>query len=146
MAWVDREADADGLIWYRPHHRGGIRNQVWKDSNDSYRFADGRIAEPPIAAVEVQGYVLAARWGWAAVLDALGEESEADRQRAAARRLAATIEALMMSSFVLLVHIPGVAQAPHDRMQLTMFGMASLLTLAAWLIASWPVLKRDAVD
>ena len=61
-------------------------------------------------------------------------------------RIAATIEALMMSSFVLLVHIPGVAQAPHDRMQLTMFGMASLLTLAAWLIASWPVLKRDAVD
>ncbi len=93
MAWVDREADADGLIWYRPHHRGGIRNQVWKDSNDSYRFADGRIAEPPIAAVEVQGYVLAARWGWAAVLEALGEQSEADRQRAAARRLAATIEA-----------------------------------------------------
>lgn len=61
-------------------------------------------------------------------------------------RVAATIEALMMSSFVLLVHIPGVAQAPHDRMQLTMFGMASLLTLAAWLIASWPPLKRDAVD
>ena len=61
-------------------------------------------------------------------------------------RLAATIEALMMSSFVLLVHIPGVAQAPHDRMQLTMLGMASLLTLAAWLVASWAPLRRGAED
>jgi uncharacterized membrane protein len=61
-------------------------------------------------------------------------------------RVAATIEALMMLSFVLLVHIPGVAQTPHDRMQLTMFGMASLITLAAWLVASWPMLRRDAVD
>jgi len=61
-------------------------------------------------------------------------------------RLAATIEALMMSSFVLLVHIPGVAQAPHDRLQLTMLGMASLLTLAAWLVATWRGLGRGALD
>jgi uncharacterized membrane protein len=60
-------------------------------------------------------------------------------------RLAATIEALMMSSFVLLVHIPGVAAAPGDRLQLTMLGMASLLTLAAWLMASWPSLKSEVV-
>lgn len=61
-------------------------------------------------------------------------------------RVAATIEALMMSSFVLLVHIPGVAHAPHDRLQLTMLGMASLLTCGAWLVASWPRLQRAAVD
>lgn len=61
-------------------------------------------------------------------------------------RVAATIEALMMSSFVLLVHIPGVARAPHDRMQLTMLGMASLITLAAWLVASWPPLRRGTAD
>jgi len=58
-------------------------------------------------------------------------------------RLAATIEAMMMSSFVLLVHIPGVAAAPHDRMQLTMLGMASLLTTAAWLVASWRSLQSE---
>lgn len=92
MAWIDRAADADGLVWYRKPHRGGIRNQVWKDSNDSYRFADGRMAEPPIAAVEVQGYVLAARHGWAAVLDSLGERQAAAHQRELATRLAATIE------------------------------------------------------
>jgi len=57
-------------------------------------------------------------------------------------RLAATIEALMMSSFVLLVHIPGVVHAPQDRMQLTMLGMATLLTSAIWLVASWGVLRR----
>lgn len=57
-------------------------------------------------------------------------------------RLAATIEALMMSSFVLLVHIPGVAHAPQDRMQVTMLGMATLLTSAMWLVASWGGLRR----
>lgn len=55
-------------------------------------------------------------------------------------RIAATVEALMMSSFVLLVHIPGVAAAPGDRLQLTMLGMAGLLTTAAWLMASWKTL------
>ena len=56
-------------------------------------------------------------------------------------RIAATIEALMMSSFVLLLHIPAVVGAPHDRGQLTMLGMAAVLTLAAWLVASWPALR-----
>jgi glycogen debranching enzyme len=92
MAWIDDQADADGLIWYRRQHRGGIRNQVWKDSRDSYRFADGRVADPPIAAVEVQGYVVAARHGWAAILDALNEPTEADRQRRLAAQLADTID------------------------------------------------------
>ena len=35
--------------------------QSWKDSSDSQRFADGRIAEGPIAACEVQGYVYDAK-------------------------------------------------------------------------------------
>ncbi len=61
-------------------------------------------------------------------------------------RIAATIEAAMMSSFVLLLHIPGVAAAPHDRLQLTMLGMASLLTCGAWLVASWPRLERSTTD
>ena len=49
----------------------------------------------------------------------------------------------MMSSFVLQVHIPGVAAAPHDRMQVTMLGMAALLTTAAWLVASWKSLRSE---
>jgi len=58
-------------------------------------------------------------------------------------RLAAVIEALMMSSFVLLVHVPGVAGSPQDRMQLTMLGMAGLLATAAWLVASWKSLQSE---
>ena len=39
----------------------GLVQQGWKDSNDSVFHADGKIAEPPIALCEVQGYVYAAR-------------------------------------------------------------------------------------
>jgi glycogen debranching enzyme len=95
MAWIDRHTDADGLVWYDPRHRRGITNQVWKDSRDSMRYTDGRIALPPIAAVEVQGYVIAARRGMADVYRALGREEEADRHLAVARRLAAVVDDAM---------------------------------------------------
>ena len=58
-------------------------------------------------------------------------------------RLAATIDALMMMSFVLLVHVPGALTAPQDRIQLTMLGMAGLLTTAGWLVASWKSLRSE---
>jgi len=51
-------------------------------------------------------------------------------------RLAATIEALMMTSFVVLLHIPRVAATPHNRLELTMLAVAVLLTSATWLIAT----------
>jgi glycogen debranching enzyme len=92
LAWIERRSDADGLLWYSPSRRGGIRNQVWKDSNDSMRFADGSIAKPPIAAVEVQGYVVAARRGMADVFDALGRTDAAQAQRHAAKRLSACLQ------------------------------------------------------
>jgi uncharacterized membrane protein len=52
------------------------------------------------------------------------------------RRWAAGIEALMMTSFVLLVHIPRVAAAPHDRMEITGLFIAITLSSAAWILAS----------
>jgi glycogen debranching enzyme len=91
LAWIDRSTDADGLLWFLPARRGGITNQVWKDSQDSMRYADGSLAAPPIAAVEVQGYVVAARRGMARVYDALGRHQEAADQREAAERLLATL-------------------------------------------------------
>ena len=39
----------------------GLENQSWKDSGDSQRFHDGTLARPPIAPVEVQGYVYDAK-------------------------------------------------------------------------------------
>ncbi|MER7663571.1 MULTISPECIES: hypothetical protein [unclassified Streptomyces] len=38
----------------------GLLNQGWKDSYDGVNFADGSLAEPPIALCEVQSYVYAA--------------------------------------------------------------------------------------
>jgi uncharacterized membrane protein YphA (DoxX/SURF4 family) len=59
-------------------------------------------------------------------------------------RAALLAEAAMMSSFVLLLHVPAVIAAPADRLQLTMLAVATLLTCAAWLAASWPELPRGA--
>jgi uncharacterized membrane protein YphA (DoxX/SURF4 family) len=55
-------------------------------------------------------------------------------------RLAAMVEAAMMSSFVILVHVPRVAAAPDNRLELTMLGMALLLASSAWLLATFPTL------
>lgn len=64
-------------------------------------------------------------------------------------RIAAIVEAMMMSSFVVLLHVPRVLAAPDDRLELTMLGIATLLTSAAWLIAGFvragygPAWRRD---
>jgi uncharacterized membrane protein YphA (DoxX/SURF4 family) len=50
-------------------------------------------------------------------------------------RLAATLEAIMISSFVILVHIPGVIAAPASRMQWTMVFVAAALAGSAWTTA-----------
>jgi glycogen debranching enzyme len=58
LGWIDSH---DGFIAYQRRTERGLDNQSWKDSGDSQRFADGRIAEPPIAPVEVQGYAYDAK-------------------------------------------------------------------------------------
>ena len=62
-AGIDRwgDVDGDGFVEYKKRSERGLDNQSWKDSGDSMRFADGRIAEPPIAPSEVQGYVYDAK-------------------------------------------------------------------------------------
>src|SRR5437763_1101946 len=63
LEWIDRygDLDGDGFVEYHRRSERGLNNQSWKDSDDSQRFADGRQAEPPIAPVEVQGYVYDAK-------------------------------------------------------------------------------------
>ncbi len=51
-----------------------LANQGWKDSHDSVQFADGRLAEPPIALCEVQAYAYDAAVRGAALLAAFGED------------------------------------------------------------------------
>jgi glycogen debranching enzyme len=63
LEWIDGPADrdGDGFVEYERRSQHGIRNQTWKDSEDSMAYHDGRLAEGPIAPVEVQGYVYDAK-------------------------------------------------------------------------------------
>ena len=63
LAWIDGpgDRDGDGFVEYARGAETGLSNQGWKDSFDSVFHADGRLAEGPIALVEVQGYVYAAK-------------------------------------------------------------------------------------
>jgi glycogen debranching enzyme len=63
LGWIDEWADrdGDGLVEYQRRTERGLDNQSWKDSFDSQRFADGKLAQPPIAPCEVQGYVYDAK-------------------------------------------------------------------------------------
>jgi glycogen debranching enzyme len=63
LAWIEGpgDPDGDGYLEYRTRSRRGLVNQCWKDSWNSILFADGRIAEPPIATCELQGYAYGAR-------------------------------------------------------------------------------------
>ncbi|MEU6655685.1 glycogen debranching N-terminal domain-containing protein [Streptomyces sp. NPDC046900] len=64
------DADGDGFLEYIDTTGRGLANQGWKDSGDSIRFRDGRLAEPPIALCEVQAYAYEAARGGAALLRA----------------------------------------------------------------------------
>ena len=83
LEWIDRygDRDGDGFVEYARRADGGLRNQSWKDSGDSQRFHDGRLADAPIAPVEVQGYVYDAKRGLAEIA------REVWRDRALAERL-----------------------------------------------------------
>ena len=63
LGWIDEfgDLDGDGFVEYRRRSERGLVNQSWKDSGDSQRFHDGRIADAPIAPCEVQGYVYDAK-------------------------------------------------------------------------------------
>jgi glycogen debranching enzyme len=63
LGWIDDhgDLDGDGFVEYKRRSQRGLVNQSWKDSGDSQRFHDGRMAEAPIAPCEVQGYVYDAK-------------------------------------------------------------------------------------
>ncbi|MBO0829446.1 MAG: amylo-alpha-1,6-glucosidase, partial [Streptosporangiales bacterium] len=91
MGWLaaDADPDGDGFVEYVDASGHGLANQGWKDSSDSVRFRDGRIAEAPIALAEVQGYAHSAAVAAAELLDAFGRKG-GDRWRTYAARLAAS--------------------------------------------------------
>ncbi len=89
LSWLrgPGDPDRDGLIEYAPTGPRSLVNQGWKDSENAVQFADGRLATPPIAIVEVQGYAYRARRELAAVLSHLGHRAEADDLIADAKEL-----------------------------------------------------------
>lgn len=91
LDWIDNygDGDGDGYIEYRSSSRYGLINQGWKDSGNAILDADGRLAEPPIALVEVQGYVYAAKRAIAEVYARSGDLDRSDRLEREAARLQA---------------------------------------------------------
>ncbi|MFN8081706.1 MAG: glycogen debranching N-terminal domain-containing protein [Kineosporiaceae bacterium] len=91
LDWVigDGDRDGDGFVEYRRATDRGLANQGWKDSWDGINFAGGRIAEPPIALCEVQGYAYAAFRARAALAADFGDEQGAHRWSERARSLKA---------------------------------------------------------
>jgi glycogen debranching enzyme len=89
LNWIDEhgDRDGDGFIEYERRSSAGLRNQGWKDSENAVVHADGSLAEGPIALVEVQGYVYAAKRTIADVYDALALPEVAERLRVEAGEL-----------------------------------------------------------
>jgi glycogen debranching enzyme len=89
LAWIERwgDSDGDGFVDYRAGVGHGLDNQGWKDSWNSMVHPDGTLAEPPIALVEVQGYVYRAWRGMAWLLRREGEAAAAERLEAKAADL-----------------------------------------------------------
>jgi glycogen debranching enzyme len=94
LRWIDRSGDrnADGFVEYGRRKESGLRNQGWKDSEDAIFHADGRLAEPPIALAEVQGYAYLARLLAARMGHYLGEHSLASKLEGQARALSDCFE------------------------------------------------------
>jgi uncharacterized membrane protein len=59
-----------------------------------------------------------------------------------APRAVALVEAMMMTSFVLLLHVPRVLAAPHDRAELTMLAIATTLAGAIFAATRAPISNR----
>ncbi len=96
LDWIDRygDLDGDGLVEYAGQAGKGLVNQGWKDSGDGVPFPDGTLPEPPIALVEVQGYVHDAKVRTAQLFEAFGQQDDADRVREEAAALRDRILAL----------------------------------------------------
>ncbi|RDV12752.1 amylo-alpha-1,6-glucosidase [Arthrobacter sp. RT-1] len=81
------DKDGDGFVEYARLNDQGLLNQGWKDSWDGVNFADGTLAEPPIALCEVQALVYSALLSRAWMAYDGGDASMAARLTEEAARL-----------------------------------------------------------
>lgn len=89
LEWIEDfgDRDGDGYVEYQRASRRGLANQGWKDSWDAVRWADGELAEAPIALCEVQGYVYAAYVARAYFAREAGDQVTCERFRSKAEDL-----------------------------------------------------------
>ena len=89
LGWIDEhgDLDGDGYLEYESRSAKGPQNHCWKDSDTSIQFADGRVAEGPIATCEIQGYTYDARLRAARLAREIwgDEELAAEQERKAAK-------------------------------------------------------------
>jgi glycogen debranching enzyme len=91
LAWCDDfgDSDGDGFLDYNARLADGrIRNEAWKDAGNGITQRDGRLVEPPIAVVEVQGFLYRAllQAAWLFRLDGDEKRSAGLELKAAALR------------------------------------------------------------
>ena len=93
LNWIDKygDKDGDGFVEYECTTEQGLVNQGWKDSGDGIVNADGSLATPPIALIEVQGYVYEAKREMAALYRRMGEIERADQLEREAHELRARV-------------------------------------------------------
>ncbi len=89
LEWIEHfgDLDGDGYVEYQRATDRGLVNQGWKDSWDGIRYADGRVAQAPIALAEVQAYVYGAYLARAHFAHEEGDTATYDRFRVKAARL-----------------------------------------------------------
>jgi len=87
LGWLAQATQDDGYLRYQRRSPLGLEHQGWKDSRDAVMHASGEPAKPPIALVEVQGYLYAAWLGAAEVAEQVGRPELAPGLRERAARL-----------------------------------------------------------
>jgi glycogen debranching enzyme len=94
LRWIDEfgDLDGDGFVEYQRQADGGLRNQGWKDSEDSIFHGNGDLVRGPTALCEVQGYVYAAKSALERVSANLGRSSLAERLKQEADALRRNFE------------------------------------------------------
>ena len=95
LSWVAdaRSAGADPFLAYEPSPSMGLVHHAWRDTPGAVQYPDGEPADPPIASVEVQGYVYRALRDAAMLFETvIGEADRAARLRTEATKLATAFE------------------------------------------------------
>ncbi|HEY7802595.1 MAG TPA: glycogen debranching N-terminal domain-containing protein [Dehalococcoidia bacterium] len=93
LRWIADYGDPahDGYTAYESTSSHGLANQGWKDSGDAIVNADGSLGRPPIALVEVQGYVYSAKIEIAALYRRSGDTERAEQLEREAADLRARV-------------------------------------------------------